>query len=323
MRSAIFSLPSAPDAACVMVAESIIDAYLERDRNAQVQISVMGSFGALFISGIVSASVDIDVATVARRTLGQLGCGGDIEPFVSIETVPPSIDPMVYAVSGFACNETPEMLPLMAAQARRLAAACETYRQTHEQGFWLGADVEGSLVLRKNAMSQIFLRIEHGSVDVREARAKLVALMGSVLPGAKVRVNDTGPIERRGLQHALGRMDGWEQMQRAVCGPARPAIVGVEPRHPQKAGAWLTRQAARSLVAKGYASAYVQALYEPGHEEPMMVMARDEKGKRLEQEIAPGSLRLSRVMDEFWRPGLNQEAARFSYIGGNAVPWET
>lgn len=323
MRSAHFLIPSAPDAACALVAESVVDAYLERDQEARLQLAVMGSFGAMFISGIVSTSADIDVAMIARRTLGQLGCGGDIEPFVSLETTPPEADATAYPVSGFATNETPEAIPLPAAYARRLAAACETYRQTHEQGFWLGADVEGDIILRKNAMPQVYMRVEHGSVDIGEVRTRLAAVMGSAVPGAKVRVNDVGPIERRGLQRALGNMEGWQRVMRYATGPAVPNAIGLDPHHPRKAGAWLARAAARALVAKGHASAFVQAVYEPGHMEPFLVHARDEKGKRIEQEIPSGSLNLSRVMEEYWHPGLNYEAAYFALVGGNAIPWET
>ena len=315
-------MPGSPDAACALVSEAIIDAYLERDVQSRLRIEVMGGYGAIFVSGMAHSSADVDVSVIVRRTLGQLGCGSEIEPFVSIETVPAITQTATVTVTGFACDETEEKIPLPAAYARRIAAACETYRQTDEQGFWLGSDVEGSILLRKNSMPQIFLQAEHGTTDLAQARTRLSAVTSQALPGSKLRLNDTGPVERRGFQSALGNSARWPQAYGAQA-PSASLIIGLDPHHPAKAGSWLARAAARKLVANGHHAALVSVVYEPGRKDPFAIMARDESGKRIEQELPANCLHLGRVMQDWWREGLNQEAARYQLIGGTALPWET
>lgn len=321
MQSAVFYSPGSPDALCAICAEAIIDAYLERDQQSRVRVEVSGGFDAIFITGMVQSTADVDVASVVRRQLGRFGAGLEIEPFVSMETVAAwQPEPMTH-VTAYATNETPEAIPAASAFAKRINNALETYRQTDEQGFWLGPDIEGSVLLQKNKMPQVFLRVEQGTEKIQDVRSKLAACLGQLIPGVKVRTNDGGLVERRGMHTALGSSARLLPMY-GMTGMASISLIGRDLRDPQKAGAWLARAAAKNLVKQGHEAVVVQLAYEPGRKDPFAISAKNEKGERLEQQIPVESVHLDRALS-WWRPGLNLAAYLDHLLGGEALPWET
>ena len=87
MNPARIRLPGHPDAACDMVAEAIVDEYMRRDPDTRIALSVIGGRGALFVAGDVISAADFDVAQIIQRTLGTIGIGTELEPFVSLEPV--------------------------------------------------------------------------------------------------------------------------------------------------------------------------------------------------------------------------------------------
>ena len=321
MQSATFYSPGSPDALCAICAEAIVDAYIERDQQSRIRVEVSGGFDAIFITGMVQSTADVDVASVVRRQLGRFGAGLEIEPFVSMETVAAwHPEPMV-CVAAYATNQTPEAIPLASAMARRINAALENYRQTDEQGFWLGPDIEGVVLVQKNKMPQVFLQVEHGTEKIQDVRTKISACLAELIPGVKVRTNDGGLLERRGLHATLGSSARFLPAY-GTTGMASVSICGRDPRDPQKAGAWLARAIARDLVKKGNEAVIVQIAYEPGRKDPLAIIKKNEKGDRLDQLIPADSLHLDRVM-QWWRPGLNVSACLHQCMGGEALPWET
>jgi len=328
MRCASLRLPGHPDAACDLVAEAIVDEYLDRDPETRIRVDVVGGHGALFVSGEVRSSADVDVAAVVRRVLGKIGSGSEIEPFISLESVSSGLSAISSAgmavpltVIGYACSETPERLPLPVALTIRLAKQLQAYRETDEQGFWLGPDAECAIILKQNAMPQIILNVEHGTIDIADVRSRLSNVISSVIPGTRSRVNDLGPVERRGLAKSTGGSGRHGDIYGTLM-PSTLSVAGLDPHHPLKAGAWLARAAARELVGKGANAALVQLTYEPGRAEPLTMIARDEKGKRLDAQLDPKKLYLDRVMRDWWRKDLNQDAIRWGLAGDAALPWE-
>ena len=97
--------------------------------------------------------------------------------------------------------------------------------------------------------------------------------------------------------------------------------MGLDVRHAEKAGAWLTRRAARDLVLKGAKAAMVTATYVPGEKLPSKLAARDERGKDLSSSLDISKLSLDRVA-EWWRPNLCSDAARWGFVGETGLPWE-
>lgn len=328
MRSATVRLPGHPDHACDLVAEAIVDEYLKRDSETRIRVAVSGGRGALFVSGDVKSMADFDVSGVVNRALGSLGVMAGMEPFISLEPVAPEQANVFQQgigvpahVHGYATSETSELVPAPLALARRIAKALDDRRQSDEDWFWLGPDAEVTVLAEQASPLRAVIEIEHGPKDLNDARSLVGGLVRGIALQLDVKVNDRGPNEMRGI----GNMMGASGRTAAPYGsglPASPPSIGLDPRHPQKAGAWLCRAAARKLVASGANAALVQAVYVPGEDLPYRLVARDERGKDLSQALTRENFSLNRVMAEWWRQGLNTDACRWGFAGEAGLPWE-
>lgn len=329
MRSAKMKLPGHPDKACDLVAEAIVDEYLKRDPDSRLQLQVSGGRGALFVNGDVMSTADFDVAALIQRTLGAAGSLQPLEPFVALEQTPPDAagrnlggSALPVMAIGYACDETPELLPKPLYLARRIAKALEDKRQGDESWFWLGADGEVAVMADGTEPDAVSVQIEHGSESLEAARLKVEELVKEYAKGARIRVNEFGPCETRGLS-GLSGSSGRGHSAYGLPLPAIDVRIGCDIRHPGKAGAWLARAAAADLVRSGQARAVLVNLkYLPGEVRPAAVSARDEKGRDVSAAIDRAALALDRVTKDWWRPGLNAEAARWGFAGEAGLPWE-
>lgn len=122
-RTAESVSPRHPDKICDQISDAILDAYLAKDPQARVAIEACGGHGALFLTGEVSSSEVVDVQRIARRLAGD-----DIEIIERIAQQSPEIAQGVDiggagdqgVMIGYACAETPELLPLEYTLARDL-----------------------------------------------------------------------------------------------------------------------------------------------------------------------------------------------------------
>lgn len=322
-------LPGHPDKACDLVAEAIVDEYLKRDPQSRLRVQVSGGRGAIFVHGDVMSVADFDVSALVQRTLGAVGPAQPLEPFVALEQVPPdaAVRDLGGAVLptmavGYACDETPEYLPKTVYLARRIAKALEDKRQGDESWFWLGADGEVAVTADGSEPDAVSVLLEHGNEPLESVRPKVEALARGYAASVRVRVNEFGPCEARGLANVSGASGrggaayGWPL-------PAVDSGIGCDLRHPGKAGAWLARAAAVGLVKSGQARACLVSLkYLPGEVRPALAAARDEKGRDLADRLDRASLALDRVAKDWWRPGLNADAARWGFAGEAGLPWE-
>lgn len=329
MRSARIKLPGHPDKVCDLLAEAIVDEYLRRDPEARTNISVSGGRGALFIVGDVRSQADFDVSALVRRILGSLGVMAEIEPFVSLEPVAAeqagaflSGAELPVTVTGYATDETAEMIPAAVLLAKRIAKRLEEVRQHDEAWFWLGPDAEVSVSDFNDGVLTVQLQIEHGTqpiTDVRQQVEKLVASLDE--RKVKVSVNPLGTNEVRGLGNVMG-VSGRESLPYGDLIPFPSRAIGKDVHRSEKSGAWLARSVARKLVLNGARAVLVTATYFPGEKIPSRISARDERGRDLSSQMSALALDLQRVAREWWRPQLNFDAARWGFAGEGSLPWE-
>lgn len=122
-RTAESVSPKHPDKLCDQISDAILDAYFEKDPNARVAAEACGGHGVVFVTGEITSTADVDIPAIVKRIAGD-----DIEVHTKIVKQSPEIAQGVDTggagdqgiMIGYACDETPEMLPREVLLARRL-----------------------------------------------------------------------------------------------------------------------------------------------------------------------------------------------------------
>ncbi len=123
-RTAESVSPKHPDKLCDQISDAILDAYLAQDPNARVAAETCGGHGVVFVTGeITSTAQDIDIEGIVKRIAGD-----NLEVHTKIVKQSPEIAQGVDTggagdqgiMIGYACDETPELLPREVVLSRRL-----------------------------------------------------------------------------------------------------------------------------------------------------------------------------------------------------------
>ncbi len=122
-RTAESVSPKHPDKLCDQISDAILDAYLKQDPDSRVAAETCGGHGVVFVTGEITSKGDVDIPAIVKRIAGE-----DIEVHTKIVKQSPEIAQGVDTggagdqgiMIGYACDETPEMLPLEVVLSRNL-----------------------------------------------------------------------------------------------------------------------------------------------------------------------------------------------------------
>lgn len=123
-RTAESVSPGHPDKLCDQISDAVLDSYLAQDPKSRVAVEVCGGHGQVFVTGeVTSTAHDIDISAIVHRLAGD-----SMQVSVNLVEQSPEIAQGVDLggagdqgiMIGYACDETPELLPTEVILARRL-----------------------------------------------------------------------------------------------------------------------------------------------------------------------------------------------------------
>ena len=300
------------------MSDSILDAILKQDKNAHVACETTAATGRINIMGEVSGTADVDYEAVARKAVCEIGYdspetyfdGNTCEVNVFMNTQSADIamgvnesyelkggesdaDNQIGAgdqgmMFGFACNETPELMPLAISLAHRLAKRLTDVRKDGTLAY-LRPDGKTQVTVEYNddgsvkRVDTVVVSTQHDAeTPLSQIREDIIAqVIRPIIPAelmndnTKIFVNPTGRFVIGGPQGDTG-LTGRKIIVDTYGGFARHgggAFSGKDPTKVDRSAAYFARYIAKNIVAAGIADkAEVQLAYAIGVAKPVSVM---------------------------------------------------
>ena len=352
-----------PDKICDQISDAILDAILAEDKNGRVACECCCTTGVVMIMGEITTSAKIDIPSIARQVICDIGYDGPEKGFdgntcAILTTIDKQSPDIALGVDrqgagdqgmmfGYACRETPELMPMPISLAHKLAAQLTKVR------------VDGTLpYLRPDGKTQVTVeysddgkpqRIEavvissqHAAYIETETLRRDIerAVIREIIPAdmmdenTKIFINPTGRFVTGG-PHGDSGLTGRKIIVDTYGGYSRHgggAFSGKDPTKVDRSAAYAARYMAKNIVAAGLADkCEVEIAYAIGVDEPVSVFV-DSFGTGVipDSEIAAAAntvfdLRPAAIIKELdlLRPIYRQVAA-LGHVGRTDIdlPWE-
>lgn len=294
-----------PDKICDQISDGILDAYLKKDPLAHVAIETMVSRNLVVIAGEVNSTGSVDVETVARKIIAQIGYihpgkGFDANTCLILTNINKQSEDIAIGVKhpedigggdqgmmyGYACNEAPGLIPQPFYFANQLVLEAARLRKNGVLP-WLGPDGKAQVTMKYDAdtgrscIAGVVLSMQHEDLDISYVRNELEnQIVRKVIPAdllcedARVFINPTGRFVIGGPAGDTG-VTGRKIMVDSYGGLAKHgggAFSGKDATKVDRAAAYMARYAAKNVVAAGLADrCEVSVAYVIGQTEPVAV----------------------------------------------------
>ena len=274
-----------PDKICDAISDAILDAALAQDPNARTGIETVAGANKIALFGEIKTAAHLNFEEIARKKVAELGYtnpdwgfSGESVFSNDIHQQSPEIAIGVDAdgagdqgmMFGYACNETPELMPLPIALAHALARKIDAVRQNGELS-WLRPDGKAQITVRYEndkpvSVEKLVAAVAHDeNTSAEQVRTDLInAVINPILehyeftvPADKdIIINGTGLWHIPGPESDAG-LTGRKIVVDTYGGYARVgggAFSGKDPSKVDRSGAYAARYIAKNIVAAGLAT---------------------------------------------------------------------
>lgn len=357
-----------PDKLCDQIADAILDNIIAEDPDARVACEVCTTTGMVLVMGEITTSAHPDISAIARGVIRDVGYTGnrggfDADACALLVAVDKQSDDIRQGVTklvadpaerfgagdqgmvfGYACDETPELMPLPITLAHRLAMQLAAVRKAGALGY-LRPDGKTQVTVEygeagPERVHTVVVSAQHDAdIDQEQITADIIdRVIMPIIPedglGASMRilVNPSGrfvnggPAADSGLTGRKLIVDTYGGM----CRHGGGAFSGKDPTKVDRSGAYAARHAAKNLVAAGLASrCEVQIAYAIGVAHPVAV-AVDTFGTGLVPDDALAGIarqvfdfRPAAIIDRLGLArSLYRQTAAYGHFGKPNLPWE-
>lgn len=357
-----------PDKVCDQISDAVLDACLTDDPSSRVACETFATTGLVLVGGEITTQTYVPIQELVREVVKDIGYtdpsfGLDFESMAVLSTIDQQSPDIAMGVNadeahkkelgagdqgmmfGFACDETPELMPAPLMFSHRLMKAAAAVRKSGKVP-WMRPDAKSQVTVEyergiPKRIHAVVLSQQHGPdvsreelIDVlkQEVINPVLEPTGLLDEQTMYHINPTGRFVVGGPQGDTG-LTGRKIIVDTYGGMGRHgggAFSGKDPSKVDRSGAYMARYIAKNLVAAGLCSrCEVQLAYAIGVAEPVSVMV-----DTFRTGVVPDYRLSDLVMKEFClTPGgiikelqlLNpifRKTAAYGHFGRDSFPWE-
>lgn len=298
-----------PDKVCDQISDAVLDAVLRDDPRGRVACETFISMGLVIVGGEITTSTYVDVHKLVRKVVSDIGynhqkygfCAADCAILNTINAQSPDISQGVDTggagdqgiMFGYACDETPELMPLAITLAHRLVKRVEDVRKSGPLKY-LGPDCKSQVTIEYEddtplRVDAVVLACQHtedildksGKKITDKARKEIIDTIALPIVGkladkkTRYYVNETGKFVVGGPQSDTG-LTGRKIVVDTYGGwvpHGGGAFSGKDPTKVDRSAAYMARYITKNIVAAKLAKkCMIQFSYVIGRPDPVSVM---------------------------------------------------
>jgi len=355
-----------PDKVCDQISDAVLDEVFKEDPKGRVACETFITTGLVIVGGEITTKSYIDIQTLVRGVLRNIGYT-DVKYGFSADTCSilnainrqsPDIAQGVDAggagdqgiMIGYACNETPELMPLPLMLAHRLVERVAEARQKNILGY-LGPDCKSQVTVeyldgKPQRVDSVVLACQHtedildatGQKITDKARQEIIdniampIVKDLVDAKTKYYVNETGKFVVGGPQSDTG-MTGRKiivDTYGGVCAHGGGAFSGKDPSKVDRSATYMARFIAKNIVAAQLAEkCLIQLSYVIGRSDPLSVFVDTFGTGQVSDEVLValvrkhfdltprGIIKTFNLLSPIYR-----KTAAYGHFGRDEFPWE-